>query len=105
MVLQELIKADVIGKEVLILSEFETTALGAAMIVLNGQEGRSFSELAGRFSRIRMTIHPDMENHKKYNVIYKLFMETYNALVPMFDRRMQLLSTIKNLRETQIENL
>ncbi len=99
------IKADVIGKEVLILSEFETTASGAAMIVLNGQKGSSFSELAERFSRIRMTVHPDMENHKKYNVIYKLFRETYNTLVPMFDRRIDLLSNIKDLKETQIENL
>lgn len=99
------IKADVTGKEVLILSEFETTASGAAMMVLNGQEGVTFAELSKGFSKCRMTIHPDMQNHEKYNVVYKLFKETYESLVPMFDRRIELLNEIRNPRETQIENL
>ena len=99
------IKADVTGKEVIVLSEFETTASGAVMMVLNGQEKMSFADLSNKFSKSRMTIHPDMENHEKYNVIYKLFKETYNQLVPMFDRRIELLDTIRNSRETQIENL
>lgn len=99
------IKADVTGKEVIVLSEFETTASGAAMIVLNGQERLEFSALGIRFSKSRMTIHPDMENHKKYNVVYKLFKETYEQLIPMFERRIELLDTIRESRETQIENL
>lgn len=99
------IKADVTGKEVIVLSEFETTASGAAMMVLNGQEGISFADLAEKFSKSRMTIHPDLENHEKYNVVYKLFKETYQQLVPMFDRRIELLDTIRNSKETQIENL
>lgn len=99
------IKADVTGKEVIVLSEFETTASGAAMMVLNGQKGISFRDLAKHFSKSRMTIHPDMENHEKYNVVYKLFKETYDSLIPMFDRRIELLDTIRSSRETQIENL
>ena len=99
------IKADVTGKEVIVLSEFETTASGAAMMVINGQEGIPFSELSKKFSKSRMTVHPDMENHEKYNVVYKLFKETYESLVPMFDRRIELLNKIRSSRETQIENL
>lgn len=99
------IKSDVTGKEVIILSEFETTASGAAMMVLNGQIGTSFADLSKSFSKSRMTIHPDMDNHEKYNVIYKLFKETYQQLIPMFDRRIELLDMIRDSRETQIENL
>ena len=99
------IKADVTGKEVIVLSEFETTASGAAMMVLNGQENISFADLSKSYSKSRMTIHPDMENHEKYNIVYKLFKETYESLVPMFDRRIELLDTIRSSRETQIENL
>lgn len=99
------IKADVTGKEVIVLSEFETTACGAAMMVLNGQEAFSFADLSKYFSRRRMTIHPDMDNHEKYNTIYKLFKETYESLAPMFDRRIELLDSIRVSRETQIENL
>lgn len=99
------IKADVTGKEVIVLSEFETTSSGAAMMVLNGQESISFSDLAKNFSRNRMTIYPDMENNKKYTIVYELFKETYQSLVPMFDRRVEMLEQIRNSRETQIENL
>ena len=99
------IKADVIGKEVKVLSEFETTASGAAMMVLNGQENISFSDLASNFAKIRTIINPDMENHKKYNELYELFKETYTTSEPLFDKRMQILSTIRSHRETQIENL
>ena len=99
------IKADVTGKEVQVLSEFETTASGAAMMVLNKQENISFTELAKYFSRSRMVIYPDMDNHKKYNIIYTLFKETYEQLIPMFDRRVELLKAIGKTRETQIENL
>jgi xylulokinase len=99
------IKADVTGKEVMVLSEFETTSSGAAMMVLNGQEGIPFSELSPKFSQARMTIHPDMGSHEKYNVVYELFKETYSSLVPMFNRRVELLDKIRNPRETRIENL
>lgn len=99
------IKADVTGKEVIVLSEFETTASGAAMMVLNGQEAIGFAELAGKFSINRMTIHPNMENHKSYNVIYELFQKTYQTLIPMFDKRVALLDTIRDYRETQVDNL
>lgn len=99
------IKADVMGKEVIVLSEFETTAVGAAMIVLNGQAGIGFPDLAKKFSKIRMTIHPDMDNHWRYDVVYRLFKETYESLEPMFDRRMKLLDFIRSSGEIQIENL
>lgn len=99
------IKADVTGKEIVVLSEFETTASGAAMMVLNGQEGIGFAELARKFSISRMTIHPNMDNHEKYNVIYGLFKEIYQTLIPMFDKRIALLDTVRGYRENQIENL
>lgn len=99
------IKADVTGKEVIVLSEFETTASGAAMMILNGQEAISFAELAKKFSVSRMTVHPNMDNYERYNVIYSLFKETYQALVPMFDKRVAMLDTIRDYRENQIENL
>lgn len=99
------IKADVMGKKVIVLSEFETTASGAAMMVLNGQEGIDFKDLARGFAKDRITVYPDMDNHEKYNVVYELFKETYRALVPMFDRRIELLERIRESRETQIENL
>ena len=99
------IKADVTGKKVIVLSEFETTASGAAMMVLNGQEGIGFAVLSKKFAKSRMTIQPDMENHERYNVVYRLFKETYQQLIPLFDRRIELLDIIRDSKETHIENL
>lgn len=99
------IKADVTGKPVSVLSEFETTSSGAAMMVLNSQEEMTFEELSALFSQIRMTIHPDMKNHEKYSVIYTLFKETYQTLLPLYKRRIELLNDVRSAGETQIENL
>lgn len=99
------IKADVLGRDVLVLSEFETTASGAAMMVLQKQEKIPFDELSEKFSSIRMVIKPNKENHNKYNIIYQLFKDTYTAMIPLFDRRCNVLEQIRTDRETQIENL
>lgn len=99
------IKADVLGREVEVLSEFETTSTGAAMMVLQAQEGISFKELSERFARVRMIIRPDMNNHNKYLVMYDLFKEVYETNKKLFDRRIKLLDSIRSERETQIENL
>lgn len=100
------IKADVLGKEVMVLSEFETTSLGAAIIVLHGQDYYESLESAVEiFSRVRMIINPNQENHKKYNYMYELFKETYRTLEPLFKERIQLLEKVRSNREVKIENL
>lgn len=100
------IKADVLGTDVMVLSEFETTASGAAMMVLLGQgEYGSLKQIAEKFAIIRMIIKPNMENHKKYSYIYQLYKDTYCTLKELFVARMQMLEKIRSDREVQIENL
>lgn len=63
------IKADILGKDVLVLSEFETTSSGAAMIVLAGQNVYpDLKSVADKFAVIRMIIKPNKENNKKISV-------------------------------------
>jgi len=100
------IKADITGKEVQVLSEFETTATGAAMMALHGQEVySSLQEAADRFVKIRMIIRPDWSNHEKYKEIYWLYKETYNILKPLFSKRMALAERLYNRKRIRIENL
>lgn len=100
------IKADILGKEVSVLSEFETTASGAAMIVLHGRHVfKTLKDAADRFVSIRMIIKPDMDNHKKYDLLYRLYKESYAANKELFIKRMQVMGQIRRDRETQIENL
>ena len=100
------IKADVLGKDVIVLSEFETTASGAAMIALHGQGVfDSLEAAAAQFTSVRMIIKPNMENHKKYDLMYELFKKAYEVNLPLFKERVQLMGQIRDNRETRIENL
>ncbi len=88
------------------LSEFETTASGAAMIVLLSQGVYpDMKRTAEQFAKIRMIIKPDLENHRKYNYMYELYRDTYVTLKDLFQRRKDILQKIRTDREVQIENL
>ncbi len=100
------IKADILGKEVYVLSEFETTSSGAAMMVLYGQKVFASMEKAiDAFTNIRMIINPNKELHKKYDCIYELFKETYKNLEPLYEKRMKLVNDVLNTKSVRIENL
>lgn len=100
------IKADILGKDVLVLSEFETTSSGAAMMVFMGMGViENIREAAERFASIRMIIKPDMKNHEKYMQIYALYKDTYETVKDLFVRRRQIVDRLGNDREVRIENL
>ncbi len=100
------IKADITGREVQVLSEFETTSTGAAMMALYGQGiYSSLQEAADRFVRVRMIIRPDQSNHEKYEEIYRLYKDTYYTLKPLFVERMALTEKLYNRKKIKIENL
>jgi len=100
------IKADILGKDVLVLEEFETTASGAAMMVFVGQNVyQSLKEVSEPFAKIRMIICPNTENHKRYKEMHELYKETYRILKPLFEKRVKVLEKIRSDKEIQIENL
>lgn len=100
------IKADITGKTVEVLSEFETTATGAAMIALYGQKVyTTLSEAAENFVKIRMVICPDIKNHGKYKKLYHLYKETYHTLKPLFPKRIEVMEQLYNNKRIKIENL
>ncbi len=100
------IKADITGREVWVLSEFETTAAGAAMIALFGQGiYKSLEEAVERFVQIRMIIRPDQRNHEKYKELYELYKETYLTLKPLFPKRIRLTERLYGGKRIKIENL
>lgn len=100
------IKADITGREILVLSEFETTATGAAMIALFGQkEYASLEEAAEQFVKIRMIIRPDEKNHAKYQELYALYKETYQTLKPLFPKRREITEKLYRKKRVKIENL
>lgn len=100
------IKADITGREVQVLSEFETTATGAAMIALFGQRiFSSLQEAADKFVKVRMVICPDRKNHERYQELYGLYKDTYHTLKPLFAKRMELTERLYSKKRIKIENL
>lgn len=100
------IKADITGRKIQVLSEFETTATGAAMIALYGQKiYATLQEAADNFVKVRMVICPDKKNHEKYKELYRLYKETYYTLKPLFPKRIEITERLYNNKMIRIENL
>jgi Sugar (pentulose and hexulose) kinases len=100
------IKADSTGKDVIVLSEFETTATGAAMLALIGVgEFSGLEAAADIFASVRMIIKPNLKNHRKYQEIFRLYKDTYKTLEPLFEKRLEIVKKIYPRHEVKIENL
>ena len=100
------LKADITGKDVLILDDFETTAIGAAILTLVGVgKFNNVKEAADKFVSVRMIIKPNVKNHEKYKQIHKLYKNTYSTLKDLFSERKELVDKIYRDKESIIENL
>lgn len=100
------IKADITGRTIQVLSEFETTATGAAMMALYGQGVyATLDEAAENFVSVRMVICPDRKNHEKYKALYQLYKETYHTLRPLFQKRIAITERLYSKKRIKIENL
>jgi len=100
------LKADITGKEILVTDEFETTSLGAFMLVgLGTGLFRNFKEASEETVRIREILKPNPTNFHKYSEIYSLFKNTYNALAHLFIERKGIMDKIYLKTEERIENL
>ncbi len=100
------IKADITGRTIQVLSEFETTATGAAMMALYGQGVyATLDEVAENFVSVRMVICPDRKNHEKYKALYQLYKETYHTLRPLFQKRIAITERLYSKKRIKIENL
>jgi xylulokinase len=100
------IKSDILNRQVLVLEEIETTSLGALMMMtVSAGIYKTLQEAASHVVRIREAIFPSPENHAKYNSLNDLSNELYNALVPIFDRRLEVYSTLWDNLAEEITNL
>ena len=60
---------------------------------------------AERFASVRMIIKPNLNNHKKYQEIFRLYKNTYKTLEPLFEERLAIVKKIYPKHEVKIENL
>lgn len=99
------LKADITGREIAVVDEFETTSLGAALIA--GVGAGLFPDLqeAVRRVRVRMVIHPDSSRYQAFTELFSLYQDTYSALKPLYAKRLKILSNIREVVEASITNL
>ncbi|MFH1427626.1 MAG: FGGY family carbohydrate kinase [Patescibacteria group bacterium] len=89
------IRADITGRDVYLIEETETTALGAFMIL--GVSLGIFSDFkaAAQNVKIKKIFTPDLSAHEKYQHLYGLFKDLYNDTNKSFKKRLELLNKIK----------
>ena len=79
------IKADVHNRTVEVLSELDTGARGIALVA--GGAGREdLEEWAASMIHISATFTPDSSKRAYYDEKYAIYVDTYKALVGIFDR-------------------
>jgi xylulokinase len=99
------LKADITGKEIFVLDEFESTALGAFILAMVGQKVLASFADASRLVSIREIILPNAARHARYAKIYTMFVSLYHRLKQSFAERQVLLNDIYEEKTERIENL
>jgi xylulokinase len=100
------IKADIIGRDVLVLEDFETTAAGAAMLLLTGSgDFTDCKNLTENFVNVRMIIKPDMRRKAKYDKIYAFYKKLYFDTEQLFVERNKLFNELYRRKELILQNL
>jgi xylulokinase len=75
------ILADITGKNICLLENKESSALGVAISAAVGAGWhKSFKEAASKMSRIKQTIKPNKLIHKRYQTIFASYKKIYPAL-------------------------
>jgi len=81
------IVCDALGVPLRIPAVKEATALGAAMLAATGVGiYGSIKEAAAAMVKIETTLQPNMEHHKKYMEMYKIWRNIYDAQLDLSDR-------------------
>jgi len=99
------IKADITGKEVHLLDEVETTALGCFMLIASALGGNETQKVFPTNLSISKRFIPNLDNHIKYQQLYHLFKKLYKDNKENFKYRNELLKTINEKRKYEVKNL
>jgi len=100
------LKADITGRNVLVLDEFETTALGAAIMVMVSKGiYSSFRSAVDKLVVANTIIIPNKNRNEKYTHIFQLYKKIYNDIKDLFVIRKQTFDNIYYHKEIKIHNL
>lgn len=98
-------RADILGLPVNVLSEVETTALGAFILTLRARKKLKNIKDVEKLVSIKQTYLPNMHNHNCYASLYILYKQLYTEQREMFKKRKEILKKISHYRKKVLENL
>ncbi len=100
------IKADVTNKQVKVLENFESTSVGA-FILMGISIGLYSSLLAASNSavRVRKVINPSAKNHEIYSAYFDLYKTLNNTLLDTYTKHANIVKNIENYSSETISNL
>lgn len=99
------IRADVLGIPIHVLSEVETTALGAFILTQKGIGGFKTIKDGKHLVKIKETYLPNMHNHNCYASLLMLYKELYTANSHIFKMRHEVFERVMHYQRKVLENL
>jgi len=100
------IKADVTNKKVNVLENFESTSVGAfILLAISIGKYSSLSEASKAAVRIRKIINPSEKNHLIYKEYFKLYKNLNNTLLSQYNEHAKLLKLIESYSSETLSNL
>jgi sugar (pentulose or hexulose) kinase len=100
------IKADVTNKKVKVLENFESTSVGAFILMAIAiKKYRSFDEASKEVVKVRKVINPSEKNHMFYKSYFDLFKSLNMALLEKYNQHSELLKNTDYYESNVISNL
>lgn len=101
-----MIKADVINKPVHVIDNFESTSVGAyILLALATKTFASLEEALKKVVKVRKTIYPSEKRHRIYDAYFNLYKDVNKRLAPVYDTHKQLLDQQINHENEIVKNL
>ena len=100
------IKADVTNKRIKVIENFESTAVGAfILLMLQLKKYSSIDEAASKIIRIRKIINPSESNHKIYSEFFEFYKSLNTQLMPFYDKHLHVREQVESFSSEKISNL
>ncbi len=100
------IKADVTNKRIKVIENFESTAVGAFILLMVSLNKYSSIEAAtSKIIKIRKIINPSESNHKIYSEFFDFYRKLNEQLSPIYNEHFHLKKQIQSFSSETISNL
>lgn len=100
------IKADVTNKKIKVIENFESTAVGAfILLMVTLKKFNSIEEAASKIIKVRKIINPSAENHSIYSEFFDFYKKLNEQLLPMYNEHLHLKKQIQSFSSETISNL